>query len=177
MKKLFLTNFVLQKLGKTDCIILSVFLALIIIRYSLNLVSIPNRDSGLNKIMYEIAVSFILVFSMVGPLSIRFRNVLFMIAWLLLGFLYFLTDTRPLTCMPFILFFLYHIIRVIFGSLYKIEYIPCNLSRSKSYPYFSHWDNRESSNRDAVFTRLYFFAAFISSLASIFLSGHQVTPH
>jgi hypothetical protein len=161
-----------KKLTSDDIINLGVFLAVIIIRIGLNYFSIPARDSGLDRIIYEIVIDFVCLFVVAtSPFCIRFRNLSFVVSWVLLSVMFSLTDFRPITSTPLVLFFLYCIIRLLFWKIYNREFIPCTLSKSNSYGYYSALDNRTSGKEDAIFMRIYFFAGFLSLIASIFLSG------
>jgi hypothetical protein len=161
-----------RKLERNDIISLSVFLAIVAIRIILNYVSIPGRNSALDRIIYEIVIDFVCLFVVTTtPFPIRFRNLWFAILWVVLSVILILTDFRPITSTPLVLIVLFYIIRLLFGKIYNREFIPCELSKSNSYSYFSVWDNRSSGKEDAVFMRIYFFAGFLSLIAGIFLSA------
>lgn len=165
---------ILKKLTISDIVYLSIFCVIIILRVCLNFINVFSYDRELVKIIYEILADFLTLFMVTtSPFCIRFRNYFFAIIWTILSIAFNLTDFRPITIAPLMLLVLFYIIRFIFRTIYKREFIPATLSKSSSYSYFSVIDNRSSEKEDAIFTRIYFFIGFICLILSIFLSAKR----
>lgn len=162
-----------KKLDNNDILILSIFAVLVLVKaFFAYIPLIPPGNVPMDEVIYELILSFIAVFIIATtPFPIRFRNGYFAMFWALISLAYILTDMRPITVTPLFLYILFLFFRFVFGKIYQREFIPCTLSKSRSYGYFSKIDNRQSDKHDAVFMRIYFFAAFLAMLASFYLSG------
>jgi len=164
---------ILKKLSLSDITSLCIFAVLIVLDYALNFIPLSAHNNvEMNKSLFEMIISFLLIFIVAGwPFCIRFRNISFSIVWIVLSFLYYLIDKRPLTYTPLSLFFFYHLIRLVFFIIYKREFIPCSIGRGVNIPYFSKIDNRQSEKEDSVFMWIYFFLSLFSFFAFIILFG------
>ena len=163
-----------EKFNNKDILSLSVFAILTCGRICLNLMPLTGHELGVDKIIYEIVVDFLVLFVVTTtPFCIRFRNGYFAIAWVFISIVFISTDVRPITTTPLFLYITFCVIRFTFRKIYNREFIPSTLSKSKSYAYFSKLDNMQSGKEDSVFMRLYFFIGLLSLIGSIFLSGHR----
>lgn len=148
----------LRKLDRNDLILLSILYSSMLIWYLLDAYQVyPQTFYCLNLIIPIIGGVVVIC----TPMGLRFKNVLFGILWFLAYVNLYMLSGNDYFFIPVFGFVYYQVIRTIYYTLYKREFIPLWIERGRLIQgRFSKLESRRSKSID------------ISTMYLLFIGGH-----
>ena len=159
------------RIDKIDIVILSVFYILVIIPYLLNFISIDYKFIQVSQLL----AGFFGLYAIIGtPLGLRFRNINFVLLWIIPCLIFLNYSHDYLNYWPIVSFIYYQIVRIIFWIIYKLEFIPLWVGRGRIDGRFSKLENRRSKYTDKKYMYLTFWGGIILMILTIVLDGLKI---
>ncbi|RKR84861.1 hypothetical protein BDD43_5114 [Mucilaginibacter gracilis] len=140
-----------------DKIYLAIFGGLIIARGCLRVFDASNEI----KADFDICISMLGLLLFTQKFLMKFTNLWFSICWFLLTIVFGLIGGETLSFYNLFLFFLYHIIRFLFITVYKKEFVPPVTYRSSYEIVSDEWAGRSTEDEDIKYKRILLIAAIV----------------
>jgi len=148
MRKFTKAHLEIRRLSVTD--ILWLFVYLVLVSFSLYFNFFKDKMSFLVVLVTSAFFAFVILTT---PFGLRFRSIYFSIIWMVFSLLFMLNMVSE-AFEPFLLFVLYHVIRLIFWRTYHREFIPFTVVKGHMYRYVSKIEHKGGTDIDKYYMKL-----------------------